>query len=60
MFRAGLVGLFEAEGYALRRVYVAAVLLIVLVGLVDFQYNRGTIMLDEGYLSSEGSVIPYR
>ncbi len=40
--------MFVVEGYALRRVFVAAVLLIVVVGLVGFQYDRGAIVLDAG------------
>jgi len=47
--RVGLVGLFVVEGYALRRVYVAAVLLTVLVGLVGLQCYRGAFVLIAGY-----------
>ena len=47
--RVGLVGLFVVEGYALRHVYVAAVMLTVLVGLVGLQCYRGAFVLDAGY-----------
>lgn len=33
----------------MRRGYVAAVLLVVGDGFVWFRYDRGTIVLDEGY-----------